>query len=284
MEGALFEQSSGAYRLSAIVLTLLLASACQDSTAVGARQPLSVSFVTATSAAGASLSRSAAPGAAFDVTPAAGATPVITKVQIALSKIELGQSTATCTAMPDSTTTATSNEDHEGDDDCEELELDPMLVELSPDTSVVKSVLNATVPAGTYTSFQAVIGPVRVGDEDHSAAGRNAFLTAHPEFAGKSVRIEGTYNGQTFVFESALRGEIESDFATPLVVGADGLNVTVSLDMAQWFKAADGTVIDPATAGAGTLNHEIVSRNIRRSFRVFEDDDHDGHDDHGEHR
>lgn len=263
----MFSRPTSAHRLVAIALPALLI-ACKDTTGVGARLPLSVSFVTATSAAGPTASLAPAPGVAFDAAPAP-ALPVVTKVQFVLSHIELGRTSATCTA----TSTATS---HGQEDECEELELDPMLVDLTPGTGV-QSAITAAVPVGTYTSFEAVVGPVR---QDENESGAKAFLAKYPAFAGKSVRVEGTYQNKSFVYESALRGEIESSFDTPMAVTKDGMNLTVALDMSKWFRAADGTVIDPATATPGTANHELVARNIRRSFRAFEDNDRSGRDKH----
>jgi len=46
----------------------------------------------------------------------------------------------------------------------------------------------------------------------------------------------------------------------------------------SWFKDTSGAVIDPTDPA----NAEAIERNIRRSARVFEDDDHDGVDDHEE--
>jgi hypothetical protein len=50
------------------------------------------------------------------------------------------------------------------------------------------------------------------------------------------------------------------------------------VDIGSWFKDASGAVIDPTNAA----NARAIERNIERSARVFEDDDHDGVDDHGE--
>ena len=56
----------------------------------------------------------------------------------------------------------------------------------------------------------------------------------------------------------------------------------VHVDLATWFASGAGRLVDPRTAGAGTDNARIVSRNIKRSFRAFRDDNHDGHDDHAD--
>ena len=68
---------------------------------------------------------------------------------------------------------------------------------------------------------------------------------------------------------------------TPLVADSTGANITIKVDLTNWFRTSSGTLIDPATANAGGTNAALVSSNIARSFKAFRDDDHDGRDDHG---
>ena len=107
--------------------------------------------------------------------------------------------------------------------------------------------------------------------------GREAdFLRAHPERCGVSVRVDGTFNGQPFTFKSALEAEIELEFRNAFVVSAsEPRNLTISVDVASWFKSADGTVLDP-TNGANALR---IGQNIGFSFAAFGDDDRNGFED-----
>jgi hypothetical protein len=146
-------------------------------------------------------------------------------------------------------------------------------VDLPVDQSVVTS-LNAPVAAGTYTSFEAKVRLVRSTD-----AGGAAFIAAHPEFSGATVRVEGTFNGTPFVYTGSAEAELELAFAPPLVVDSTGMNITVNVDLASWFVTGSGSLVDPATANAGGPNASLVDHNIHQSFEAFEDENHDGHDD-----
>ena len=64
----------------------------------------------------------------------------------------------------------------------------------------------------------------------------------------------------------------------PVTLASDTKNFTIAVDVASWFKDASGAAIDPTDPA----NAEAIERNILRSARVFEDDNHDGVDDHDE--
>jgi len=110
-----------------------------------------------------------------------------------------------------------------------------------------------------------------------------AFLAAHPDFAAISIRATGTWNGSPFTFTSDLNADQEMQLDPPLVVTAAGANVDVTLkvDVATWFADGSGGLVDPATAGKGGQNENLVRDNIERSFDAFQDENHDGHDDGG---
>jgi hypothetical protein len=238
---------------------------------------MSVSFTTAASTASASLSSTA--GGARDVSLASGGnTLVITRAQLVLARIELQRAGATCSSS------AASGDDDADEHECAELQLAPTLVDLPVDASVV-SALNVTVPAGSYSSLEAKVRPVGSsgGSSSGSGSGRgtSAFLAAHPELAGVSVRVEGTYNGKAFVYTGAPETGIETSFTPALAVDASPVNLTVHVDLSTWFRTQSGALIDPTTAVPGGANAALVSDNIRRSFRAFHDDDRNGHDDDG---
>lgn len=246
-----------AFHSSAIAGVLLVgaAAACSDTTGTG-RVPVTLSMSGIARSPAMSI---AATGPARAVTITVGAnTIVITKAQVVLAHIELARSAASsCITTGD-------------DRGCEEMKLDPMLVDL-PVTPTVTQELSVTLPAGTYNELEAKIRAPHGGD-----AGTGAFLAAHPEFAGKSVHVEGTYNGAPFVYDGTAEAEIELAFNPPLTVSAGSPNnATVHVDIASWFKDGSGNVIDPSN----TANASLISDNIKRSFRVFKDDDKNGIDD-----
>ncbi len=253
-------------------------AACADSTSPGAagRQPMAISFSSGP-ASGASASRTGVAGSLRSITATSGADAiVITKVQLVFARLELQKAGASCTSTSDA-----GDDEHVNENDCAELELAPSVVDV-PVNGTVATALNVTVPAGTYSALEAKIRPV-VTNKEHDGAGTSAFLVAHPEFAGVSVRVEGTFNGKAFTYTGTPRAELETVFNPALGVTDGGASITVHVDIASWFTTSSGALVDPATANAGGANENLVAANIRQSFHAFRDDDHNGVDDRGEH-
>ncbi|MCX5760623.1 MAG: hypothetical protein NTW72_03820 [Gemmatimonadetes bacterium] len=234
------------------------ATACKDSTGPAAGSPVSLSFSTKAVNSGGAIVQ--ANGAAFDVAVTGGGnTLIITRVQMVLRKIELKRSNTV--ACPDT--------DSSHSEACEELRIGPMLLDLPLSTSVLTP-FSVSIPAGTYRELELKVH--KPGND----ARDQAFKAANPAFADTSIRVEGTYNGRAFVFTSRVSEEMELEFNPPLTIGETGGNVTVQIDVATWFRAASGAVIDPATANIGGLNEGIVKSNIKASFRALDDDNRDG--------
>ncbi len=231
--------------------------ACRDSMGPRAAHRVNLSFATN---AGTPAGQVAAAGVNGGLAVAVGTDElVITRAQIVLREIEF--------EYEDSLPGCTSRYD----DACEKIEVGPVLVDLPLDGSL-RTQITATVPQGTFDEIEFELEHAH----DDSASER-AFRREHPEFNGLSVRVEGTFNGQPFTFVSSVRAELEMEFDPPLVVGESWHNVTVSVDLARWFRRTDGTVIDPRTANPGGINAGLVASNIRSSFDAFDDDDRDGH-------
>ena len=257
--------------LTAIIGTGALA--CADGTSPSAARPMTVSFTTA-SATSATFSRSPS-SASLDATTPATSPLVITKAQLVIARMELQQVGASCT----STTTSGDDDAEHEEHGCAELQVAPTIVDL-PVNGTVVTALSMPVPTGTYSGLEAKIHPI--GSQWSRGQASTTFLAAHPEFDGVNVLVEGTYNGTPFTYKGVAIGELEHRFDPPLEVGTTPLNLTVNVDMASWFRASDGTTIDPSTATPGSQNALRVAINISRSLHAFRDDDHDGHDDHGE--
>jgi hypothetical protein len=189
----------------------------------------------------------------------------INQAQVVLSKIELAPS-GTC---------GTPGER----DDCDELQAGPALVELPLD-GTTKVVLDGAVPPGSYTALHAKLDAVK---PDENEAGVSAFLVAHPDWKGISVKVTGVFTdakSQThnFTFASEADAEIEAAFQPAITVAAGTSHITVSVDVASWFKDKTGAVIDPTDPA----NAHAIDHNVQLSFRTFEDQDRDGIDDHQE--
>jgi hypothetical protein len=133
-------------------------------------------------------------------------------------------------------------------------------------------VTSLDVPAGTFDEVKFKIGTISVTD-----AGTDAGLTAMAT-AAASVQVTGTLNGAAFSFSSGLSA-VQKREGNIVVDPTTGANVTLDFDPSGWFKAADGTFLDPTNPAMLAT----IEQNIRASLRVVSDDDEDGEEDSGEH-
>jgi hypothetical protein len=257
---------AGTFRISALAIACTALVSCADSTTPAAGSQVSLSFTTAP-AAGATLSRSA------DVAAAPATDKLeITSAQVMVARMELQSTGASCTSDA-----AAGDDDHD-EHECAELNAGPTIVTL-PLGSAVTTTLDGAIPAGTYSALEARIRPIRAeGDRGKASA---AFLAANPDWAGKSLIVKGKLNDKDFTYTGTPRADFETAFDPPLTVGTDPVNITVQVDMSQWFLDRTGNVIDPSTTDPVQLAQ--IAQNVRRSFRAFRDNDRNGHDDRDDH-
>lgn len=157
--------------------------------------------------------------------------------------------------------------------ECEELEFNPMLIDL-PLTAGVTQAFSVAADTGTYDRLEFQI------HRPESDSADLAFLQAHPSFQGISIRVTGSFNGASFTFTSDLDVEQELDLVPPVsVTDATPASLTMQVDLSTWFQT-NGMLVDPATANPGQPNEAVVRSNIEQSFHAFEDENHDGRDDH----
>jgi hypothetical protein len=212
-------------------------------------------------------------------TPASGAAPqrielgsdviVLEKVELVLREIELKGNDDICSDDRAAADTA-------GTDDCNEVELGPMIVDLPLDGSVDHAI-TAQVAEGVYDEIEF---EVRKPEDDTQAD--LDFIRANPQFEDISIRVTGTWNGEPFTYVSRRGFEQEVELSSPLVLGTGSVDLTLSVDLGRWFANAGATgLVDPRLALDGLAFESLVENNIRASFEAFEDGDHDGHDDHG---
>ena len=244
---------------------ILILAACANSTTGAGRPAVMTLSVTAHRATSASLSPVAS--AAPISLEGGGNTVVIDQVRLVLGEIELELASADCS---DSGHGGSGSGVSGNGNDCPEIELDPVLIDI-PLAGTATLDLGVLVPAGSYRELE-----FKIEKADDDTGPEAEFLRAHPEFRGVSIRVDGTFNGQPFTFRSALEAEIEAEFNRPLVVSAaEPLNLTVSVDVASWFKGAGGTVLDPLSPA----NAFAIGQNNRLSFAAFEDEDRKGIED-----
>jgi len=245
-------------RITIALTAAVLAAACSDSTGPAAESGVSLSF---TSGAGGAA---AAPGAFFSImsdTLSDGSNELIlTKVEVVLREIELKrQSAPGCVE----------------EDDCEKFETGPILVDV-PLNGETETVITISPDPDTYDELEFDIHKVSNDDPEDAA-----FRSAHPDMVGKSIRVQGSYNGQPFTYETDLDVEQEFDLVPPLVVTAEATstNVTVLLGVDQWFRDGSGNLVNPQDGNKGGQHESLVKENIKQSIEAFEDEDHDGDDD-----
>jgi hypothetical protein len=153
--------------------------------------------------------------------------------------------------------------------DLTSIELSLSKIEVEGDDDVKTEIRGTTVVVAVPTNGQLVT-PI--------TATLAAGIYTELELKVQTVRIRGTIDGSPFDVSVLVDDELETDIVPPLVV-AQGTtaNLTVSLDVSNWFRRPDGSAIDLAHLNA-TLQGQLRS-NIVASFEAFEDDDHRGHDD-----
>src|SRR5437667_6041646 len=247
----------GALWLAPLALTC---TAC-DATSPKTSQPVSLS-VTTRGTSGGSVPAGSGMSAAIQIGSGANSLS-ITEAQVVLARIELSTA-GSCAATGE-------------DDNCAELQLGPTLVDLPVDATTQVMLEDVAIPAGTYSGIQAKLDAVQPDDDE---PGVSAFLTAHPDFQGISVKVTGVFTDASstthdFTFTSEIDAEMAMRSDSTVTLASRTKNVTNAVDLASWFKDASGAVIDPTDPA----NAEAIERNILRSARVFEDDDHNGVDD-----
>ena len=253
------------------LIALMLAgglAACSDSSNPGTGAQLTFNLATRTGASTATAGLMLSP----DTIVAGTDVLVFEKVELVVEKIEFER------VNDNSCGDGDVEQSGEHDDDCEEVEIGPILLDLPLGVGVDHR-FTVAIDTGTFDQMKFEIHPPEDGDDPED----QAFLAAHPDLAGISVRVTGTWNGAPFTFTSDLEASQEGELSPPLVVTeTSAAEVTLTVDVGSWFLN-DGVLVDPATAGAGGPNENIVKNNIKGSFEVFEDEDHDGeHDDIGD--
>lgn len=236
-------------RLALAVLAAPLLAACSDATAADGSRRVAVRFDVVPGAAAPDV-------AAADHVPAAGAitltgtngTLVIQDIRLIVSELELKRTGVTCVEERD-------------DDDCEEFEGGPFLVNLLDGGA--DEVVNALIPPGSYSEFEFEVEDVEADEDDDSGerAAMQAILTeirqAYPGFpSDASMVVHGTFTptggaaqSYTVYFDAEI--EVEQEFAVPFRVPEDGA-IHVNLDPAAWFRSG-GQVLNLVALNGQTV-------------------------------
>jgi hypothetical protein len=272
-------------KLAVLATAGALLAACGDSDTNGGNGPGTtpvVSFNLAARPAAATVAGLASLAEPYTITDASGNSLTFEKVELVLREIELKRADRDVVCgEDDSNSDDDSNDDSSDDssaDDCEELEFGPVLLDL-PLGGGAAQVFTVEVASGTYDELEFEIHK----PEDDGDANDAAFLAAHPDFRGVSIRVTGSYNGTPFTYTTDLGEEQEQALVPPLSLAtATATDLTLFVDINNWFRTGAATLIDPASANEGGANESLVEDNIENSIDAFEDDDRDGDDDSDE--
>jgi len=253
------------------IAAVIIVAACSSDVMGSNRHNVQLSFTTNATVT------SAADRVAADLMVGPNNELVLQKVQLVFGKMELDRrADANCVGDVENEDDNRGGDDHGdmNDEDCEEISLDPVLVNVPVDDAL-HPVINVPLPDGTFSELEASLEPAPARFTD--------FNTKNPNLVGKSVRVEGTFKGTPFVFTTPVRANLEMEFDPPLVIDATTKNATVAIDVRKWFLNSSNGVIDPSTATPGSFNLALIENNIRRSFHAFEDNEERGEDHHEGH-
>lgn len=146
-----------------------------------------------------------------------------------------------------------------GNRDCSDWVDGPIRVNLNLNDANRGHELTIPLQAGTYDVISFDITVPDGGDPAEVA-----YIAAHPDMAGASVLVTGTFNGQAFTYKTFLTGDREVTLVPPLVVTEDAsrtFTFAVEFDVAMWFRRSNGSLIDPRTTSSS--DRETIRANIR---------------------
>lgn len=205
---------------------------------------------------------------------------VLNQVDLVIREIQLNRvgRTSGCDSDGDSnddSNQAGANEkngdNNQAGDDCEEVEVGPLLVTL-PLGGATAQKIEVSLAPGTYDRVEFEIHKPDGGDSTD-----RAFLAVNPAFRGVSIRARGTFNGTAFEYLSDLSAEQELRLSPPLVLAQGGTaQLSLTIDARGWFlDAVRNRLVNPATALKGQPNEGLVKQNIKNSIGAKGDNDRD---------
>lgn len=150
---------------------------------------------------------------------------------------------------------------------------DPVVLNLDL-TGDVQTVSAGNVPQGTYDHIKFEIHKPGV-NEEFSDPDFNTGSAGNQRY---SLIIIGTFNASRFVFKSQNTINQTITVDPPLIV-ADSVgvaNLTLAVNISNWFSDGIGGTLDPTDTGAS--NVAAIENTIKDSFRGFKDNDKNGNE------
>lgn len=228
-------------RLTLLLVALAPLGAC-DSLGLGSDESVEVSF--ATPRAGNGSVRAAL--VADTTILVGGHTLTLQSIDLTVEEVVLERDETTAGGDSDGDSEADSDSDGPSN---EKVRTGAMTVALPVNGGIVTPI-NADVPAGLYEKIEIDV----------------AF-----------VRVRGTYDGQAFDVTVPVNKELELEFEPALEVDGDA-NVTIKLEPLTWFRASDGSLIDPRALNSNSSLRSAFVRRVETSFKAIEDSDKDADD------
>lgn len=261
------------WMVSTLALTTLAAAGCDgDSTGAGGGR-VAIRFATT---GGAAAAQSAAPrfshagtGDVLTLTGSNG-TLRIEDVRLIVSELELEGSNGSCVAEDD------------GDDDCEEFESGPFLVDLPLAGGAVTLTTDQVAP-GTYDELEFEVEDLEAEEDDDSGE-RQAIQSllaelrgVYPNFpSGASMVAHGTFTpagstaAQPFTVYFDAEIEVEMELDPPVTIpGASTL--TVGVNPAAWFRPG-AQVVNLAALDGRTVEFHSQLRDGMEEVDEIDDD------------
>ena len=133
--------------------------------------------------------------------------------------------------------------------------------------------------SGNATTSKFETGPLTVQIPVEGGTSREIRAQIAPgrydkfEMEVRTVRVQGTFDGEPFDVTLSVNDEMESRLVPPLVVtdGTTSTAVTVALDLQSWFRSSGGGLLDPRRAQSDATIAAALRANIRSSFYASED-------------
>jgi len=130
------------------------------------------------------------------------------------------------------------------------------------------------VPAGS----DPVVG-FDIHKASSSGSADRAFRVANPNFRDISMGLEGTYHGRVFTLVRNANAKRDVPLSKPLTISEGGDDVTVTIDMTEWFLRPNGGLYFPAEGNSAGFVRAKIQNNIRNAYRAFRGTNRDGKND-----
>ncbi len=154
------------------------------------------------------------------------------------------------------------------DDSGAKVQVGPFLVDL-PGAAPIHQVFDSSVPSGTYCELRFVINTLPA-EKAGGDAGLIEMAQLHASIAVDGV--VGADGGSAFTFTTPM--EVDQSREGTFTVSSGSNNITLNIDPSGWFKAPDGSDLDPRDPS----NRGRILANMRHSIRLFPDRDRHGED------